>query len=149
MIELQILNILEIRISQVLFILDLLICEAFVLIKVFVALCYQATEHIITKWHFENNRRGQWNSKMRCKTIKKLCKSPDNAVKREWYKQSDIMDGEAIDSSEKDRLILAHLFRNEHIETARSVQEEVDHLLFHSQLGWRIALDCVVIILHN
>ena len=30
------------------------------------------------------------------------------------------MDGEAIDSSEKDRLILAHLFRNEHIETARS-----------------------------
>ena len=30
------------------------------------------------------------------------------------------MDGEAIDSSEKDRLILAHLFRNEHIEAARS-----------------------------
>lgn len=49
--------------------------------------------------------------------------------------QSDTMDGEAIDSSEKDRLILAHLFRNEHIETARSVQEEVDHLLFHSQQG--------------
>ena len=64
--------------------------------------------------------------------------------------QSDTMDGEAIDSSEKDRLILAHLFRNEHIETARSVQEEVDHLLFHSQQGWRIeGLDCVVIILHN
>ena len=37
--------------------------------------------------------------------------------------QSDTMDGEAIDPSEKDRLILAHLFRNEHIETARSVQE--------------------------
>ena len=35
--------------------------------------------------------------------------------------QSDTMEGNAIDSSEKDRLILAHLFRNEHIETARSV----------------------------
>ena len=53
--------------------------------------------------------------------MKKLCKSSDTAVKREWYMQSDTMDGEAIDSSEKDRLILAHLFRNEHIETARSV----------------------------
>ena len=31
------------------------------------------------------------------------------------------MDGEAIDSSEKDRLILAHLFRSAHLETARKV----------------------------
>ena len=39
--------------------------------------------------------------------------------------QSDTMEGNAIDSSEKDRLILAHLFRNEHIETARLVSESV------------------------